>query len=208
MHISLETMTSYTRRCKGDIPPPLVGATTTYVSLTTASSDKCKDKDKEQRQGQDRIYVFGGRRVGSRQVVASMYVLDLASLVWRRIDPHDDDDSESGAAAAASSLHWPQARYFHTVDAIDGKLVLFGGMGHRPSSSGDVDATVGGAVDGGSSTPCVLYDVHVFDCETGQWSDGCKADASLPRPMARYAHLSAVSRGKIYVMGGQDIRNE
>lgn len=214
MHVSLETMTSYTRRCKGDIPPPLVGATATYISLSLpARNDECaashpnnSDRAQGATRRHDRVYVFGGRRVGSRQVVASMYVLDLETRIWRRVDPWADEASLSKETETETESHWPPARYFHTVDAVDGKLLLFGGMGHRQRSDGEAAE--------GNVVPCVLDDVHIYDCLTGRWSDGLRrtaeegASVEQQRPMARYAHLSAVSSGKLYVMGGQDIRNE
>lgn len=68
----------------------------------------------------DRVYVFGGRGVSSRDVTRGLYVLDLTTLVWRRIE-------ERGP--------WPSERYFHTFDHWDGKLVLFGGMGKAEDGS-------------------------------------------------------------------------
>lgn len=67
-------------------------------------------------------------------------------------------------------------------------------------------------------TPCVLNDVHIFDCVTRTWAEGSSegeaggeqaritSDGMVPK--ARYAHLSAISNGNLYIMGGQDIANE
>ena len=100
-----------------------------------------------------------------------MYVLDLETLVWRRVE-------EKGV--------WPAARYFHSLDRWgEGKLVLWGGMGMAEDGTG-----------------CVLGDLWVFDVRTGLWME-------LPGAgRARYAHLSAVVRDRLVIMGGQEITNE
>lgn len=100
-----------------------------------------------------------------------MYVLDLETLVWRRVE-------EKGV--------WPCARYFHTLDHWDGKLVLWGGMGTAGDGAG-----------------CVLGDLWVFDVVRGVWDELAKQGAR-----ARYAHLSAVVGERLIVMGGQEITNE
>ncbi len=77
--------------------------------------------------------------------------------------------------------------------------------------------------------PCVLADVHVFDCTARQWlplaanvslrpspssdDSGLVAiaeEASIAPilPTARYAHLSSISRDRLYIMGGQNLNNE
>ncbi|KAI8140439.1 hypothetical protein BJV82DRAFT_520211 [Fennellomyces sp. T-0311] len=67
---SIADLTTETNPTSGEIPPPLVGASTIVVGNS--------------------MYVFGGRLVSSRQMTNNLYVLDLTTLVWRRhIGPPD-----------------------------------------------------------------------------------------------------------------------
>ncbi len=55
-------------------------------------------------------------------------------------------------------------------------------------------------------------DIWMFDCTTRRWLPPLTAQEGIAqepthRPSARYAHLSAVSRSKLFVMGGQDCNN-
>ncbi|KAI9258142.1 hypothetical protein BDA99DRAFT_515359 [Phascolomyces articulosus] len=61
---SIADLTTETSPTSGEIPPPLVGASTIVVN--------------------NAMYVFGGRLVSSRQMTNHLYVLDLTTLVWRR----------------------------------------------------------------------------------------------------------------------------
>ncbi|KAI8060847.1 hypothetical protein BC940DRAFT_311242 [Gongronella butleri] len=72
MQSPIADLTTETRATSGDIPPPLVGASTTIVGNS--------------------MYVFGGRLVASRQMTNHLYILDLSTLVWERhIAPPDSD---------------------------------------------------------------------------------------------------------------------
>ena len=90
-------------------------------------------------------------------------------------------------------------------------LVVFGGMGHKPTSVATDDL-------------CVLNDVRFFDLSTRRWlsapeesiSNGTSdaqidpvletvSDAFVPR--ARYAHLSSVTSNRLFIIGGQDLNN-
>ena len=67
---SISDLTTETKSTKGDIPPALVGASTTVI-------------------GND-LYVFGGRVASSRQMTNHLYILNLSTLVWmRHIAPPD-----------------------------------------------------------------------------------------------------------------------
>ncbi|RCI04485.1 hypothetical protein CU098_010731 [Rhizopus stolonifer] len=67
---SIADLTTDTKSTKGDIPPPLVGASTTVID--------------------DHIYVFGGRIASTRQMTNHLYILHLPTLVWvRHIAPPD-----------------------------------------------------------------------------------------------------------------------
>ncbi|ORX41169.1 hypothetical protein BD324DRAFT_574970 [Kockovaella imperatae] len=85
----------------------------------------------------------------------------------------------------------PSPRYFHSMDVWENKLVCFGGMSDSEPTS-------------------VHNDIWFFDCSTRKWlpSDNGSTDGEQALvPMARYAHLSAISRGKLLVSGGQHSDN-
>ncbi|KAF8313753.1 uncharacterized protein EI90DRAFT_3022561 [Cantharellus anzutake] len=96
----LSSLTTSTRRMTGEVPPVLVGASTTVVG--------------------DRVYLFGGRLGATRRLTSDLYVLDLRTSEWKNITP-----SESGSAP-----HAPASRYFHSADSWNGFLVIFGGVGY------------------------------------------------------------------------------
>ncbi|OAD05783.1 hypothetical protein MUCCIDRAFT_138478, partial [Mucor lusitanicus CBS 277.49] len=67
---SIADLTTSIKSTKGDVPPPLVGASTTIIG--------------------DNIYVFGGRVASTRQMTNHLYILHLPTLVWvRHIAPPD-----------------------------------------------------------------------------------------------------------------------
>ena len=120
-----------------------------------------------------------------------MWAMNLNTRVWEKLD--------AGAG--------PGPRYFHSMDVCESagllweyvlmvvgedKLVCFGGMS-------DSDHTT------------VHKDIWFFDCVSRRWmppleTDLYPEDPSLS-PVARYAHLSAVSRGKLLISGGQHSDN-
>lgn len=59
---SIADLTTETKPTTGDIPPPLVGASTTVAG--------------------NKLYAFGGRLVSSRQMTNHLYILNLDTLVW------------------------------------------------------------------------------------------------------------------------------
>ncbi|WWD20591.1 hypothetical protein CI109_105067 [Kwoniella shandongensis] len=86
----------------------------------------------------------------------------------------------------------PGPRYFHSMDVWEDKLVCFGGMSDSDPMS-------------------VHEDTWFFDCLTRRWLPQ-PAPSSISQnpallPSARYAHLSAVSRGKLIISGGQHSDN-
>ncbi|KAI7898097.1 uncharacterized protein BX663DRAFT_526205 [Cokeromyces recurvatus] len=89
---STSDFTTETKPTLGDIPPPLVGASTTVVG--------------------NKLYLFGGRLVSSRQMINELYILNLDSFIWTH---HNTQNA-------------PQARYFHSTSLFHHKLVVFGGM--------------------------------------------------------------------------------
>ncbi|KAF8635818.1 hypothetical protein AX15_000018 [Amanita polypyramis BW_CC] len=160
---SIYDLTTLCRKTSGDVPPKLVGASTTVVGK--------------------KMYLFGGRLVAERKIVADMYAFDMESFSWERMPTHPDD-------------HVPRHRYFHSTDTWNNHLVVFGGMTNKPDSSNPDDL-------------CVLNDVHFFDLLAHRWVPGPdlsqSPEANIPR--GRYAHLSAVTADKLFIIGGQDFYN-
>lgn len=62
MSQSIADLTTEIRPTSGDIPPPLVGASTTVVG--------------------NQLFLFGGRLVSSRQLTNHLYILNLDTFVW------------------------------------------------------------------------------------------------------------------------------
>ncbi|KAI5983463.1 hypothetical protein EDD15DRAFT_2533737 [Pisolithus albus] len=163
MH-SISDLTTFCRKTTGDVPPNLVGASTTVVG--------------------SKVYLFGGRLVTERRTVSDLYVFDLETFAWKKIEPFEDDDI-------------PEPRYFHRND----QLVIFGGMGNVPNSTSVEDL-------------CVLNDIRFLDLSTMHWlpalsTNGIPRDSGsetlLPKP--RYAHLSSVTADRLFIIGGQDLSN-
>lgn len=117
-------------------------------------------------------------------MVSDLYVFDLETFVWEKVDPGPNDDV-------------PGARYFHSADAYGDSLVLFGGMGYVSPDSEEL---------------CVLNDVRIFDLKTRRWRPA-SPQATLPPdapthiPRSRYAHLSSVTSDRLFIIGGQDMTN-
>ncbi|KAG8780878.1 hypothetical protein FRC15_009199 [Serendipita sp. 397] len=169
MH-SVSDLTTFARRTQGDVPPPLVGASTTVVG--------------------DKMYLFGGRLVSLRKMVSDMYEFDLQTYIWRKIEPSSDEEV-------------PGPRYFHSADAWNNHLVIFGGMGYTESASDEL---------------CVLSDVRIFSLSTLSWVPStpvqtASAEESIdgievPPPRARYAHLSSITSSRLFIIGGQNLSND
>ncbi|PFH53891.1 hypothetical protein AMATHDRAFT_136348 [Amanita thiersii Skay4041] len=132
------------------------------------------------------MYLFGGRLVSERRIVSDMYVFDMEQFIWERILAHPDD-------------HVPRHRYFHSADTWNNHLVIFGGMTNQPDSPSPDEL-------------CVLNDVHFFDLAARRWV-ALPSPPPLPHgseyllPRARYAHLSAVTADRLFIIGGQDFYN-
>ncbi|OCH85579.1 regulatory protein ral2 [Obba rivulosa] len=162
----ISDLTAYCRRTSGDVPPKLVGASTTVVG--------------------SKMYLYGGRLVSERRMVSDIYMFDLETFVWEKIVLSPEDEV-------------PQARYFHSADAWNNHLVVFGGMSIRPHSDNPEDL-------------CVLNDVRLFDLTAKRWLPfpSNSAEAASPNsltPNARYAHLSSVTANRLFIIGGQDLNN-
>ncbi|RSH76876.1 uncharacterized protein EHS24_005278 [Apiotrichum porosum] len=128
------------------------------------------------------VFLFGGKVVPIRRLTAEMWAFDLARRTWSRVNAGNG----------------PGARYFHSMDVWEDKLVCFGGMS-------DAD------------TLLVHNDVWMFDCQSRRWLPQPSPEAPLGTPtglppavqdasivpQARYAHLSSVSREQLVICGGQ-----
>ncbi|KNZ81290.1 Protein ral2 [Termitomyces sp. J132] len=129
------------------------------------------------------MYLFGGRLVTERKMVSDLYMFDMETFSWEKIPISPDDDV-------------PRARYFHSADTWNNKLIIFGGMSNQPDSINPEDL-------------CVLNDVRFFDIATRHWlpaSQSTKVPEHLI-PRARYAHLSSVTSDQLFIIGGQDFNN-
>ncbi|KAF9215295.1 hypothetical protein CPC16_001208 [Podila verticillata] len=180
---SISDLTTTSRITTGDIPPPLVGATMTIVD--------------------DKLYLFGGRLIQTRQMTNSLYILHLSEFRWENVtevvnvvptkpsigDPGAEDEMEVSAP--------PAERYFHSANAYKNSIVYFGGMGPSATSSSASDA----------QDLIVFDDIKVLDLELLQWRQ-VRIPTSAHSPKPRYAHLSSISGSKLVVVGGQDIANQ
>ncbi|KAF9267311.1 regulatory protein ral2 [Marasmius fiardii PR-910] len=161
---SIYDLTTSCRKTSGDVPAKLVGASTTVVG--------------------SKMYLFGGRLVTERKMVSDLYVFDLESFVWEKIQPFPEDDV-------------PRPRYFHSADAWNNQLIIFGGMSNQPDSHNPDEL-------------CVLNDVRFFDLSTRHWILPSQFPTPVSEtfvPRARYAHLSSVTADRLFIIGGQDFFN-
>lgn len=178
MHASISDLTTYSRDATGDVPRPSIGSSTTVVGNS--------------------VYLFGGKATSSRKnFSADIHVFDLGTSTWEKIVP-------------ASPEHLtPPPRYFHSADHWNGNLVIFGGIGSSTSAATPSDAQA------------VLSDIRFFSLAERKWLEPSStsppdvsplekladpASAFAPRP--RFAHLSAISSSKLFILGGQDMVNE
>ncbi|KAF8172018.1 hypothetical protein K438DRAFT_2057361 [Mycena galopus ATCC 62051] len=159
---SIYDLTTFCRKTTGDVPAKLVGASTTVVG--------------------SKMYLFGGRLVTERRMVADLYVFDLETYNWEKIPPFPEDDV-------------PRARYFHSVDTWNNQLIVFGGMSNQPDSPNPDEL-------------CVLNDVRFFDIATRHWLPPSRLPSPENlMPRARYAQLSSVTGDRLFIIGGQDFYN-
>ncbi|KAJ1902070.1 hypothetical protein LPJ66_000319 [Kickxella alabastrina] len=133
-------------KCTGDVPPALVGSSVTYLD------------------GQ--AYVFGGRALHSGKLSNDMYMCDLRSFLWRRIDVADEPTipAEDSDSAATLQCALPAPRFFHSVTAFKHYLVVFGGMGLDSDAEGSVgtsnSAPLGTAAGAAAHTAGIQDDRH------------------------------------------------
>ncbi|OBZ71369.1 Protein ral2 [Grifola frondosa] len=68
----ISDLTAFCRSTTGDVPPKLVGASTTVVG--------------------SKMYLYGGRLVSERRMVSDIYMFDLESFNWERLVQSPEDD--------------------------------------------------------------------------------------------------------------------
>ncbi|KAJ2906240.1 hypothetical protein GGI21_004064, partial [Coemansia aciculifera] len=191
-------------KCSGDVPPALVGSSATYLG--------------------GRAYVFGGRALHSGKLSNDIYICNLETFVWRRLELSAPSSSE--AATEEDVLVQPSARFFHSATAYRHYLVVFGGMG----LDGDDSASIGaGSMNGGilddrmhqnqqsfqiRTSKTLLGDVAVFDTRAERWvptsalrdeTDQPANNEASPPPSPRYAHLATLFGSRLLIVGGQDL---
>lgn len=96
-----------------------------------------------------------------------------------------------------------------SADAWGSKIVIFGGMGQTADDDGrlrqDSAQTESGGPDPNLS---VLSDILVYDTVAHSWQyPPTSVRPGVHEPLARYAHLSAVTNNCLIILGGQDILN-
>ncbi|KAK9898655.1 galactose oxidase [Cystobasidium minutum MCA 4210] len=176
---TLADLTSCVRRTTGDVPPGLVGFSSTTIG--------------------DKLYIFGGRLVHVRRMVNELRALDLNTLVWEKLWPLDGVSESAG----------PQPRYFHSADAWGSKLVIFGGMGQSADSESQGSSANGDGSSSLDPNLSVLSDLLIYDTLTREWTTpDTKVREGVEPPLPRYAHLSATSNGCLVILGGQDVLNQ
>lgn len=90
---------------------------------------------------------------------------------------------------------------------------------HGSSTVDTPTSPEGSDISPSAEDPCVLNGVWVFDCITRRWTrpEGANVGMNVEQgflervenlPLARYAHTSVVSGGRLVVTGGQDLNNE
>ncbi|KAI0732053.1 regulatory protein ral2 [Fomitopsis betulina] len=68
----ISDLTAFCRRTTGDVPPKLVGASTTVIG--------------------SKMYLYGGRLVSERRMVSDIYMFDLETFHWDRLLQSPEDD--------------------------------------------------------------------------------------------------------------------
>ncbi|EJF63431.1 regulatory protein ral2 [Dichomitus squalens] len=68
----ISDLTAFCRKTTGDVPPKLVGASTTVIG--------------------SKMYLYGGRLVSERKMVSDIYQFDLETFKWEKVPQSPDDD--------------------------------------------------------------------------------------------------------------------
>ncbi|PWN20689.1 hypothetical protein BCV69DRAFT_282908 [Microstroma glucosiphilum] len=213
----LNTLATEWRACKGDVPPPLVGAAVVVVDEDDETSIRHErsassslDRSTPKHGGKGRMFLFAGRLASNRKMTNDLYCLDLGTLVWTKIaaPPPPVRKIDEDAKTSSAQGRYPVPRYFHSCDLWRGKLVIFGGMGYHSKSS-RMDMAGEKSKDKGADPLFVMDELLLFDLATMRWDHDYIAQPGPVRaPAPRYAHLSAITGDSLVVIGGQNISNK
>ncbi|KAG2184016.1 hypothetical protein INT44_009027 [Umbelopsis vinacea] len=179
---SIADLTTQIRTTTGDIPPPLVGASSTVVN--------------------DSLYVFAGRTVSSRRMTNDLYVLDLKTYVWSRFIPPPDSEpapkpryfhsasvyegkiiffggmgysrTSSEGLCALDDVCWLDTTEmeWHYVESLPTLFNARPRYAHLSTISGNRLIIVGGQ----DLNNQYISEINVFDLETLQWVQVCPFD--------------------------------
>jgi hypothetical protein len=161
-------------------------------------------------------------------MVATLYCLNLRTLVWTKINPTSPSQASS---TSALPLVQPSPRYFHSAEAWGDKLVVFGGQsyvvdeGFEKALGDESPLKPGGGGEGHLET---LDELWLFDTVDQSWSSPLPiVRPGTQSPAPRYAHLSVVetvsseppvpgfedsaappsNSSRLVIIGGQDYQN-
>ncbi|KAG0055168.1 hypothetical protein BGZ83_009470, partial [Gryganskiella cystojenkinii] len=159
----------------GDIPPPLIGSTTTIHN--------------------NKMFVFGGKAAGSKVPTNDLYVLDLSTQIWLRVNETVDSSKKNSAEqqqqnrlsattnannniAASRSMDTafaptPRARYDHSAILVAAPpLVQMDGSLRGWGNENEAHLVIHGGrtcLDEATGTETCLRDTHILDLETLRW---------------------------------------
>ncbi|KAJ2551350.1 hypothetical protein EV175_003725 [Coemansia sp. RSA 1933] len=162
-------------KCTGDVPPALVGSSLTYL--------------------EGNAYVFGGRALHTGKLSNDIYICDLKSYQWRRINTSQKSqtdlsahqqvassgDSQTDAPPTMPTAAPPAPRFFHSATAFKHYMIVYGGMGlDIDGEANGAPATPNGASGGIQddnnqqsfqirANKTLLGDLAVFDTRMGSW---------------------------------------
>ncbi|KAH8550208.1 hypothetical protein BGW37DRAFT_428009 [Umbelopsis sp. PMI_123] len=179
---SIADLTTQIRTTSGDIPPPLVGASSTVVN--------------------DSLYVFAGRTVSSRRMTNDLYVLDLKTYIWSRFIPPPDSEpapkpryfhsasvyenkiiffggmgysrTSSEGLCALDDVCWldTEEMEWHHVESLPTLFNARPRYAHLSTISGNRLIIVGGQ----DLNNQYISEINVFNLDTLQWVQVCPFD--------------------------------
>ncbi|KAI9502015.1 hypothetical protein BX070DRAFT_193794, partial [Coemansia spiralis] len=169
-------------KCTGDVPPALVGSSVTYLD------------------GQ--AYVFGGRTLHTGKLSNDIYICDLRTFQWRRLNSTEPRNQPPAADTKNHAIASPSPRFFHSTTSFKHYLIVFGGMGL------DVDNDTAHM----RASKTLLGDIAIFDTREEHWqnapSSADDGQANNQSPSPRYAHLATLFGNRLLIIGGQDLEEQ
>ncbi|CAO0790090.1 unnamed protein product [Mucor circinelloides] len=175
---SIADLTTSIKSTKGDIPPPLVGASTTIIG--------------------DNIYVFGGRVASSRQMTNHLYILHLPTLVWvRHIAPPDS------ASAPVPRYFHSASTYLDRYIVVFGGMGNTAG-----SKRARLQQQQQQQMSNGDEQLSAMDDVSMFDIDTMCWIEISVLPSIFTPQARYAHLSTVWDSSKLVVMGGQDIANQ